>query len=119
MCYLTSFHHRLSLLNVYMRVQAVLQSVISVWLSPQVPHRAAPERASVALQKAAVDLQKKNDTYQLLSDDDDDVEPLQVQPKVIITLVTSTRYGCCIHYTVRSLLLLLHLHAMAAVSITL
>ena len=56
--------------------------VIDVTLSPQVPHRAAPVRASVALEKAAVDLQKKNDTYQLLSDEDDDVQPLQVQPKV-------------------------------------
>ena len=52
---------------------------MELWM--QVPHRSVTEKPSVALQKAALDLQKKNESYQLLSDSDGE-EVYQIPTKV-------------------------------------
>ena len=54
---------------------------IELWM--QVPHRSVTEKPSVALQKAALDLQKKNESYKLLSDSDGE-EVYQIPTKVSV-----------------------------------
>ncbi|KAK2184226.1 hypothetical protein NP493_276g03006 [Ridgeia piscesae] len=48
--------------------QSIVSFANELWT--KVPHRSVTEKPSVALQKAALDLQKKNESYKLLSDSD-------------------------------------------------
>ena len=59
----------------------------------QVPHRSVTEKPSVALQKAALDLQKKNESYQLLSDSDGE-EVYQIPTKVSVKSSLQARGRC-------------------------